>query len=52
MIFAFTAAIQAAQPTPEAERIGVYVLAAIFGVLVCGLVAIAKELRQETGGRP
>jgi hypothetical protein len=40
------------QPTPEAARIGVYVLAAIFGLLVCGLVSIARELREETSTRP
>jgi hypothetical protein len=40
------------QPTPEAERMGVYVLAAVFGLLVCGLVGIAKELREEARSRP
>lgn len=47
-----TATLIAAQPTAEAQRIGVYVLAAIFGLLVCGLIAVAKELRQETADRP
>jgi hypothetical protein len=36
----------AAHPTPEAKRLGVYVLAGVVGLLVCGLVAIAKELRE------
>lgn len=45
------AALIAAHPTPEAERLGVYVLAAIFGVLVSGLVSIAKELREEASDR-
>lgn len=40
------------QPTPEAERLGVYVLAAIFGLLVCGAVSVAKELRAESARRP
>ena len=40
------------QPTPEAERLGVYVLAAIFGLLVCGVISVAKELREETAQRP
>ncbi len=37
----------AAAPSPEAQRIGVYVLAAITGLLVCGLISIARELRAE-----
>lgn len=40
------------QPTSEAERLGVYVLAAIFGLLVCGVISVAKELREETAQRP
>jgi hypothetical protein len=40
------------QPTPEAERIGVYVLAAICGLLVCGVISVIKELREETASRP
>lgn len=47
-----TASLIAAQPTADAERLGVYVLAAIVGLLVCGLVSVAKELRAETAGRP
>lgn len=42
------AALITVHPTPEAERLGVYVLAAIVGLLVSGLVSIAKELRAET----
>lgn len=42
-----TARFVVSQPTPEAERLGVYVLAAIVGLLVCGFVSVAKELRQE-----
>ena len=38
--------------TPEAARIGVYVLAAIFGLLVCGAISVIKELREETAHRP
>lgn len=40
------------QPTPEAQRLGVYVLAAIFGLLVCGVISVAKELRAEAAQRP
>lgn len=47
-----TATLIAAQPTAEAQRLGVYVLAAIFGLLVCGVISVAKELRQETAERP
>jgi hypothetical protein len=39
-------------PTPDAERLGVYVLAAIFGLLVCGVISVIKELREETANRP
>ena len=46
-----TAALVAMQPSPEAQRIGVYVLAAIAGLLVCGLVTIARELRAEAASR-
>ena len=42
----------ATQPTAEAERMGVYVLAAILGLLVCGIVSVAKELREERAARP
>jgi hypothetical protein len=47
-----TARFVVSQPTPEAERLGVYVLAAIVGLLVCGVVSVAKELREETAARP
>lgn len=46
-----TAKFVVSQPTPEAERLGVYVLATIFGLLVCGAVSVAKELRAETASR-
>lgn len=42
-----TASLVSAAPSPEAERLGVYVLAAIVGLLVCGLISVAKELRAE-----
>lgn len=42
-----SATLIAAQPSPDAQRIGVYVLAALMGLLVCGLITIAKELRAE-----
>lgn len=38
-------------PSPEAVRIGVYVLAGIFGLLVCGVISVVKELREETASR-
>jgi ABC-type transport system involved in cytochrome c biogenesis permease subunit len=47
-----TARFVVSQPTPEAERIGVYVLAAIVGLLICGLISVAKELREEAARRP
>jgi len=47
-----TVTLIAAQPTAEAQRIGVYVLAAIFGLLVCGAISVAKELRRERAERP
>jgi hypothetical protein len=47
-----TATLIANQPTADAQRIGVYALAAIFGLLVCGVISVIKELRQETSGRP
>lgn len=43
----------ATQPTPQAERLGVYILAAISGgVLVCGLIFLVKKMRAETSARP
>ena len=47
-----TATLIANQPTADAQRIGVYALAAIFGLLVCGVISVIKELRQETSSRP
>lgn len=47
-----TAKFVVSQATPEADRLGVYVLAAIFGLLVCGLISVTKELREETAQRP
>jgi hypothetical protein len=47
-----TVTLIAAQPTAEAQRIGVYVLAAIVGLLVCGAISVAKELRRERAERP
>ena len=45
------ASFVASQPTPDAQRIGVYVLAAVFGLLICGFIGLAKELRQEAAER-
>ncbi len=42
----------ATQPTPQAERLGVYILAAISGLLVCGLISVVQEMRAETSTRP
>lgn len=39
------------EPGPEAQRIGIYALAAVLGLLVCGLVSLAKELRAEARER-
>lgn len=47
-----TATLIATQPTAEAARMGVYVLAALVGLLVCGFVSVAKELREERAARP
>lgn len=46
-----TSTLVTAVPTPEAERIGVYVLAGIVGLLVCGLISLARELRAEAASR-
>lgn len=46
-----TASLVASAPSPEAERIGVYVMAAIVGLLVSGLISIARELRPEPSDR-
>lgn len=42
----------ATAPTAEDQRIGVYVLAGIFGLLVSGIVSCIKEMRNETATRP
>jgi hypothetical protein len=42
-----TAALVVVQPSAEAQSIGVYALVALVGLLVCGLLAIARELRAE-----
>lgn len=34
-------------PPEEAQRIGVYVLAGLFGLLVTGVIACIKELRRD-----
>ena len=47
-----TATLIASQPSAEAQRVGVYVLAAIFGLLVCGAISVAKKLRRQTADRP
>lgn len=36
---------------PSQERMGVYVLAAIFGLLVSGIVSCIKEARNEAASR-
>jgi len=46
------ASLIAAQASQEAQRVGVYLLATIVGLLVCGLVSIARELREERASRP
>ena len=40
-----------AAPTPADERLGVYIFAAIVGVLVSGLISCAKEMRKEAALR-
>jgi len=47
-----TAILIASPPTAEAQRIGVYVLAAIVGLLVSGAISVAKELGHERAGQP
>lgn len=37
---------------PSQERMGVYVLAAILGLLVSGIVSCIKEMRNEASNRP
>jgi hypothetical protein len=45
------AGIARATPTPADERVGIYILAAIVGALVSGLISCAKELRKERAER-
>lgn len=35
----------------HADRIGIYVMAAIFGVLVAGLIACVHEIRSDLAAR-
>jgi hypothetical protein len=37
-------------PSPEDHRIGVYVLAAIVGLITSGLISCAKEARKARAG--
>lgn len=41
----------AAYVTPHQERVGVYILAAIVGLLVSGLITCAKEIRRQAADR-
>jgi hypothetical protein len=45
------ASLAGASPSPSDERLGVYILAAITGVLVSGLISCAKEMRKEAALR-
>lgn len=45
------AAFAISEPGPDAQRVGIYVLATVLGLLVCGLVSLAKELRAEARER-
>jgi hypothetical protein len=38
--------------TPEAQRMGVYILAALVGVCVSGLILYARELRRQASEKP
>ncbi|MDP3735881.1 MAG: hypothetical protein Q8R02_00735 [Hyphomonadaceae bacterium] len=49
-MLAFTTQI-AMSIDPSQERMGVYVLAAIFGLLVSGIVSCIKEVRNEAASR-
>lgn len=47
-MLAFTASTHGAELSPaETQRIGVYILAGLTGLLVTGLVACAKEFRRD-----
>jgi hypothetical protein len=51
VLFLSAASTAGALPTPAQERIGIYVLAAIVGVLVSGLITCAKEIRRQRADR-
>lgn len=40
-------ALMSGEVTPETERLGVYALAGLVGLVVSGLVTIAKDLRAR-----
>ncbi len=51
MLLAF--AIQTAnQPASTLARLDTLVLGSIVGLLICGLLQIAREMREETATRP
>lgn len=51
-MLALTASTHGASVPPgEAQRIGVYVLAGLFGLLVTGVIACAKEYRRDLAER-
>ncbi len=41
-------ALLSGEVTPETERLGVYALAALTGLVVSGLITIAKDVRAQT----
>jgi len=50
-LFLPASGIAGSVPTPADERLGIYILAAIVGVLVSGLISCAKEMRKERVNR-
>jgi hypothetical protein len=44
-------AVLAAAPSPADERLGVYILATVVGLLVSGLISCAKEMRRKAAVR-
>ncbi|MDP3492593.1 MAG: hypothetical protein Q8R82_05730 [Hyphomonadaceae bacterium] len=42
----------ATQPTPEPNRLDTFVLTSIMALLVCGLLSVVREMREETAARP
>lgn len=52
MTLAAAAQIAFSEPSPSAERVGVYVLAAVFGLLVSGIISCIKEMRSQVADRP